>query len=292
MSHEQTARIGVFGEVLLDYFPNDKAVLGGAPFNVAWNLRALGQAPYLITRVGRDTQGEHVLATMRAWDMDVSGVQLDAQRPTGRVTVNFDAGEPSYDIVENCAYDAIAQHAHPRFDLLYHGSLAARAEPSASSLRSLRASHGGEVFVDVNLRSPWWQHAQVMGLLRGVHWLKINSDELRLLQGDSRAAAADLLGELQLCGLIVTRGERGAEFLSGGGGSCQVQPEGEVTLADTVGAGDAFASVCLLGLIHGWSMAMTLRRAQDFAQYVVTLQGATTTDREVYRDFRRAWGLS
>jgi fructokinase len=32
----------VFGEVLIDEFPDGQRVLGGAPFNVAWHLTAFG----------------------------------------------------------------------------------------------------------------------------------------------------------------------------------------------------------------------------------------------------------
>jgi len=35
----------IFGEVLVDRFPDGREVLGGAPFNVAWNLRGLGFDP-------------------------------------------------------------------------------------------------------------------------------------------------------------------------------------------------------------------------------------------------------
>ena len=33
----------VFGEVLFDCFPDGSAVLGGAPFNVAWHLHGMRQ---------------------------------------------------------------------------------------------------------------------------------------------------------------------------------------------------------------------------------------------------------
>ncbi len=35
-----TGQVCVFGEVLFDHFPDGRRVLGGAPFNVAWNLAA------------------------------------------------------------------------------------------------------------------------------------------------------------------------------------------------------------------------------------------------------------
>ncbi|MDD3617997.1 MAG: PfkB family carbohydrate kinase, partial [Desulfobulbaceae bacterium] len=61
---------------------------------------------------------------------------------------------------------------------------------------------------------------------------------------------------------------------------------------DTVGAGDAFSSVLLLGLAAGWPMTVIMQRAQDFASGVVSLRGATTMDRNFYNAYSRKWGLS
>jgi fructokinase len=48
---QTTAGPVIFGEVLFDCFP-DRRVLGGAPFNVAWNLHGLGAEPAVRGRSG------------------------------------------------------------------------------------------------------------------------------------------------------------------------------------------------------------------------------------------------
>ncbi len=68
----------IFGEVLYDTFPDDAAVLGGAPFNVAWHLQGFGLQPLFISRVGTDELGAQVIADMQAWGMDLRGVQRDS----------------------------------------------------------------------------------------------------------------------------------------------------------------------------------------------------------------------
>ena len=59
--------IHVFGEVLFDCFPDGRRVLGGAPFNVAWNLQAFGLAPQFISRIGDDADGKEIHALMTDW---------------------------------------------------------------------------------------------------------------------------------------------------------------------------------------------------------------------------------
>ncbi len=64
-----SSQLCIFGEVLLDHFPDGKRVLGGAPFNVAWHLQAFGQSPGFISRVGDDAEGETVRTAMSDWGM-------------------------------------------------------------------------------------------------------------------------------------------------------------------------------------------------------------------------------
>lgn len=291
MNTPREKSVCVFGEVLFDHFPGGETVMGGAPFNVAWHLQGLGFAPLLLSRIGADPEGEKVLHTMSRWGMDTTAVQHDPQRPTGRVTVDIVAGEPHYQIDENCAWDALEPAPGAPCDVLYHGSLAARSPQSAHALAALRASRPELVFVDVNLRPPWWQPEQLESLLQGAHWVKLNTDELSALQGESTANAARLcLQRFNLHGLIVTRGADGAELLSADGSHLHAPCSPGIEVVDTVGAGDAFAAVMLAGLVAGWDMQATLARAQQFAGKIVANRGATLANCDTYLQLLREWG--
>jgi fructokinase len=292
-----TGRLCIFGEVLFDHFPDGKRVLGGAPFNVAWHLQAFAQAPYFISRVGNDAEGESVRAAMRDWGMDQSGLQTDPQRATGQVSVTFADGEPSYQIVEDCAYDAIdaAQLASPDCGLLYHGSLALRNPISSQAAARLRESCQGMVFVDVNLRPPWWRHEQVLAMLRDADWVKLNSDELDLLypaKKNSVSRLSSFLAEFDLQGVVLTHGSAGAEIATASGERFQVAPDSKVEVVDSVGAGDAFASVIILGLSKDWPLPLSLQRAQEFASNIVGNRGATIADPAFYQPFIASWQLN
>ncbi len=284
----------IFGEVLFDHFPDGKRVLGGAPFNVAWHLQAFGQVPYFISRVGDDPEGEAVHTAMRDWGMNTDGMQTDTQHPTGRVSIQFIDGEPVYDIVEPCAYDMIEQPAAVACRLLYHGSLALRDAISKQTVESLRDCKPDTVFVDVNLRPPWWQREQVLAMVQEAHWVKLNTDELDLLyplEEAGAAKAASFLAEYGLQGLVLTRGSEGAEVMTASGDHFEIQPEADIEVVDTVGAGDAFASVMILGLANNWALDLTLQRAQAFASKLVGNRGATVCDTAFYQPFINEWSL-
>jgi len=68
-----------------------------------------------------------------------------------------------------------------------------------------------------------------------------------------------------------------------------VAPSPEIQLVDTVGAGDAFTAVFLLGLLKGWPMPLALERAQQFAAAVVGRRGATVPEPGFYRVFLQDW---
>jgi fructokinase len=291
------AQIVVFGEVLFDLFPDGSQVLGGAPFNVAWNLKGLGVEPLFISRVGSDSLGDRIREGMTRWGLDTAGLQFDPSRPTGTVEVRLEHGEPRFDIVADRAYDYIDWKTVPpvaRRQLLYHGSLALRGVTSRSTLKRFIARHEPSIFLDVNLRSPWWEKERIYSLLRAAQEVKLNEDELTALvpaeeKLDKRAL--HLLSHSAIEALYVTRGSRGAVAFEVDGQRTQVQPDMVTPVVDTVGAGDAFSAVLILGRTRRWPLATTLRRAQDFAAAVVGLRGATTLDRAFYDRFCEAWSF-
>lgn len=292
----------IYGEVLYDCFPDGQRVLGGAPFNVAWHCQAFGMKPLLISRVGDDPSGQNIRQAMTDWGMTTAGLQHDSQHPSGVVEVGFDAGEPSYSIVENSAWDFIEKNSLPELQnnsLLYHGSLALRSTASSTTLDYIKQQINASIFVDINLRSPWWELPQIKQMITDAQWLKLNQHELVQIQPDLTEAVLEdddalikLLQHFQLELLIVTRGEQGVVACDKQGTVNRVMPETVSQVADTVGAGDAFSSVMLLGQYLQWPLPIRLQRALQFASAVVGLQGATSRDSGFYQPFIEAWQLS
>lgn len=289
----------LFGEVLFDHFPDGRQVLGGAPFNVAWHLQGFGAGPHFISAVGADEEGARIRDGMAGWGMDTTGLQSDPAHPTGRVQVSLTEGEPSFEIVADCAYDYV--RLTDELDgcgLLYHGTLALRQPVSAATLRGLKAWGPDLVFLDVNLRPPWWSREETLALVTDADWVKLNRDELTRLLDDEDPASGPLpdraqhfLDRHQLTGLIVTLGGEGALGLVRDRAPVEVAPQPALEVVDTVGAGDAFAAVIILGLVKGWPLATTMERAQSFAARIVGQRGATAADPSLYQTFIAHWGL-
>lgn len=291
----------VFGEVLFDSFPDGAAVLGGAPFNVAWHLQGFGQDPLFVSRIGADERGDRVLEAMREWGMDVSGVQRDDMRSTGEVTVTFDSGQPRFNIRPEQAYDYIDAAAaalaigRSPVALLYHGTLALRGDMSRSALHVLRDDKlVAAVCVDINLRDPWWDHALVHEVLQRAGWAKVNDDELTRIAetnaaaGDPEQEARALRSRFGIGSLVVTQGDEGA-FVVCDDDLFRGSPAPVAGMIDTVGAGDAFSAVSLLGMMRGWPVPRTLERALEFASRICSVRGATVQDKAMYSSYLSKW---
>lgn len=304
---QETTPIVLFGEVLVDCFP-DREVQGGAPFNVAHHLLGLGRgvgiAPVLVTRIGKDERGRRLLEAIQAAGLPIDGVQQDSLHPTGQVRISMDVNGHHFDIVPDQAWDFIhaemarlvALSRRPQW--VYFGTLAQRAASRPALRALLRAAHT-HTFLDINLRDPWVRKDVLRWSLGQAEVVKVNEEELHRvahMMGQG-GGGAKLLGErliyaFNLRQLLVTQGEKGAwllksngEYFQSGAAATVVDP------VDTVGAGDGFAAVFLLGLTQDWPLEQTLTRAHRFAGQICRLRGAIPDSADFYRPFIEEWRL-
>jgi fructokinase len=123
-------------------------------------------------------------------------------------------------------------------------------------------------------------------------WVKLNLDEFHILQPDRddiNAAMKVFRQAHDLEGLIVTCGKQGALAVNMTGEQASVTPVSTVPVSDTVGAGDAFATVVMLGIYLGWPLQLSMERAQTFASAIVGQQGAIVQDAGFYQPFIQSW---
>lgn len=300
----QKIAVVLFGEVLIDVFP-DGNVLGGAPFNVARHLRAFGLHPVLISRTGTDELREEVIRTMSGFDMDTTGIQSDPLHPTGQVAVHLEADQHRFEILDNQAYDFI----HPAIsrlvgmsvqpELVYFGTLAQRHSVSRRALSALLRSINRPSILDLNLRKPWYDTQILNRSLERADIVKMSNEELaalarilRLRGTNEKTQAAALIRKYQLDRVLVTCGKRGAWLLDKKGMQAEDgNSRDAVELVDTVGAGDAFTAVFIVGTLLGWPTQRTLARANHFAAAICGIRGAIPHDQDFYRPFLREWHL-
>jgi fructokinase len=293
----------VFGEALVDDFITEQ-VVGGAPFNVARHLAAFLSPQLMITCIGNDRNGAVVHAQFERFAMSEAGLQVDKLEETGRVVVERNAKGHRFVILPSQAYDFInPEQALDAFEAvepsaIYFGTLAQRGARSRDTLHALLDASNATRYLDLNLRDGQYDERCVFHSLHAADIAKVNEEELQSLFGwyfdihpgspplssdEVRAACAALVQMFSLEGLIVTLGHRGSVYFGADGGVVVNRDNpAPPFVIDTVGAGDAFSAIFLLGRIRRWELEQTLARANEFAAAICAIPGAVPRDLGFY----------
>ncbi len=288
-------RIVALGEVLWDLLPSGP-LLGGAPANFAFHAAALGAETWLISRVGDDRRGHEILQRTEAAGLPRETLQLDAEAPTGTVSVELGAdGQPRYVIHEDVAWDRLALlpealAAVGRADAVCFGSLAQRSAVSRETIRSLVAAAPLEALriFDINLRQEFYAREVIESSLALANVLKLNDAELPVLAemfrlaGEPQQQLAALAGRFDLRVVALTRGAQGSVLWRKS--EISEHPGVPITVRDTIGAGDAFTAVLAIGLLAEWPLDFINERASSVGAFVASQSGATPILPVMFRD--------
>jgi fructokinase len=253
-------RVLVLGEVLWDLFPASVR-LGGAALNFAAHIKRLGHEPVLVSAVGTDELGDEAIQAITTLGLDPSFLQKTERFKTGTAAVQLGPGDQTSFVIERpAAYDAvqlsdgdIEQIIKWKPEWLYYGTLFSSSVTGKDVLRRLlEALPQAKRFYDLNLRPGSDSPELVFELLRAANVVKLNEEELRSvheftqLPAETEAfcrAGAERFGWDAVC---ITLGARGCAMLAAGE---YVEVNGHrVDVADTVGAGDAFAAAFMHGI--------------------------------------------
>jgi fructokinase len=277
-------KVVCFGEMLLDCFP-DKVIPGGAPMNVALHLKQLGLNVQMISKVGKDDNGELILNFVKSFDLPVDNVQQDPNYPTGTVIVdNKDKENIKYEIVAPVAWDFIAytpqnEEAVHLADAFIFGSLSIRNDFSWETLKKLISHSPALKVFDINIRPPFYDFFKISWLLNHTDILKINEDELQLisdhyqLPSEPSAFCQKLIHTFPISMVCITLGAKGAMIYKEG--TIETHPGFEVTVEDTVGSGDAFLSGLVKNYLENKSLSEILEFSCGLGAFVATKKGGT-----------------
>ena len=271
------------GEVLWDSFPNGK-FLGGAPFNVACNLRKLGIEAQMLSAIGNDELGADTLFRLKNMGFDTSHIQIN-DKATGLVEVELNTeGIPKYKIHEHAAWDYIAATREALelvsgADIVVLGSLVFRNKQNEAELMNLVKAVEGTLILDVNFRKPFYSKKLIDKLLGYTDILKVNEEEVeeiskwKFLSTEYTRSIPELCEMNKISKAFITLGEEGAAMFADG--EFTMHPRYRVPVADTVGAGDAFLTGAIYSIINEKNPEDTLKFANAMGAYVASKKGAT-----------------
>ena len=246
-------RIAVIGEALVDVVVGGETHAGGSPMNVAVGLTRLGRPAELHARIGSDAYGEAIRAHL-AEDGVPIGPRTLVDGASWAAFVTLDAeGKAEY---EFSLHGEIEIPAIDDYSLVHSGSIGALREPGSTALlAAFRAAPTQTVrSFDPNIRENVIgpadaATASVFELAAATQVVKLSDEDAAWLRPGS--TPAQVLQELADGGArfaVVTRGAEGALALVDG--VFYERPALPVVVVDTIGAGDAFMSGLLYGLLR------------------------------------------
>jgi fructokinase len=273
------------GELLWDVLPSGPR-MGGAPANFACHARSLGADARIVSRVGQDESGEHLIRSLAELGVSTAGISRDESHPTGTVEVELGPdGQPTYIIPAGVAWDCM--QADPPLialmeeaDAVCFGTLGQRARMSREAIhRLVRATPAGALRIfDVNLRQDFFSAEVIHHSLQMANVLKLGDGELPViasllsLGGTVRRQLGELFDRYALRMVAYTRGASGSILWDGKHWCEHTGLSTEV--ADTIGAGDSFAAAVTQGLLLGWPVERISDAANEVAAHVCSCTGA------------------
>ncbi len=277
-----------WGELLWDLFPSG-ACLGGAPANVAFHLHANSVPTSLVTRIGQDKLGEQARQTLEDLGLDLRGLQVDEELPTGRVGIEIHDGEARYTLHpgawQSIRCDAQAKALLKECRAFCYGTLSQESKEGFASWRAaLELLPEDSVRVcDPNLRGSRIDGDLVYEHCLAADILKINDGEAALMAktfGQEKLVPW-LLGEMQVSLVALTHGAEGATLYTKEGRATHpgfapgLEDDERGKDRDNVGAGDSFTAVLLKARLAGASLTQSVLAANRYASFVAGRRGAT-----------------
>jgi len=289
--------IGI-GEVLWDVFPHSRK-LGGAPANFAYFVKKLGQNGLVASKVGDDLMGKEILDSLFKLGLAGDFIQIDSEHPTGTVDVKIDDnGQPDYIINKNAAWDFLEfsdrwKKLAREADVICFGTLAQRSLKSRRTIIDfLKMARSSTIKVfDINLRQNFYSLKTIIRSLELATILKLNKEEIRLLRNLMGYSSKKndinfcrrLMNEYGIKLVCFTRGEDGSLLMDES--DYYEHPGYKISIADTVGAGDAFTAAMVMQYLEGRALEEMSNSANRLGSWVSAQIGPTPVLDEEIKEF-------
>lgn len=258
------------GEALIDFIPHEKGVAlkdvnnflrvaGGAPLNVAAAVAKLGGKSQILTKLGIDGFGDHIIEVVKPLGVDVSKVLRTKEANTALAFVSLkEDGERDFSFYRNPSADMLLNESEIDEDVFKDGGILHFCSVSLIDAPIKEAHRKAIEFAkkynciisfDPNVRLPLWDSKEacreaILEFLPLSNIVKISDEELEFITGisDEKEALESLFkGDVKV--VIYTKGTNGAEFITKD--KNVFSPSFKVEAQDTTGAGDSFIGAFL-----------------------------------------------
>ena len=282
------------------------AFVGGSPLNIAVGCARLGVNASLLTGVGNDKVGEFIVNFLNKEGVNTDCIPVIQQSRSSAVVLGIEPPDkfPLVFYRENAAdsqisIDDVIKANVQAYKILLINGTALNIDPSRSATffaTEVAKKNAVDVVLDLDFRADQWHDYRAFGLMIRAILPKVKiaigteeeilaatmSSASQVTIKDQQISAPEITGDIdaaieQLLSsgietLIVKRGEDGASIYNAMGSRKDV-PGFPVEVLNVLGAGDAFASGFLYGILQGWDLYKSCRMGNASGAQVVTRKG-------------------
>ncbi len=288
------------GELLTDYISKEDRPLketkvfdsffGGSPANIAYHMRHLGKKPVLITKIGKDADGQRLLSILEKHDIINKHVRIDEEKETTKSFIRRHPETPEFDIIRGADTQLKPEEVDMalvrKAKIIHTNAFTLAEEPTRSTvLGVLEEAYDRRKLIsfDPNFRESVWNMGRKEGLevlkqaFRFADLTKPSMDDAKAIFGNLKPR--EFIRKFHGLGaktVVLTMGSKGS-LISLGGKAISVSPE-QCDGIDATGAGDVYWSIFLTALLDGDKLESAGRKASYAAAKVVSQHGALLED--------------
>lgn len=282
------------------------AFVGGCPTNISVGTRRLGLRSSVLTAIGDDPVGEFLIKFLNDENVETQYIVKKPGHRTSAVVLGIEPPDkfPLIYYRDNCADieltidDVIASPIATSRAVLISGTGLSKEPSRSATLYAAEHAKSMErqVFLDLDFRADQWHDPRAYGInirsaLRNIDIAIGTEEEIKAasltdvsqvsvensqisnpnIEGDMDAAISNILYAGPKA-LVVKRGSDGADICLKDGKVINAPPF-PVEIYNTLGAGDAFASGFIYGILNGWDWQKSARLGNATGAIVVTRHG-------------------
>lgn len=282
------------------------AFVGGSPLNIAVGCARLGVNASLLTAVGDDKVGEFIVNFLNNEGVNTDYIPVKKSARSSAVVLGIEPPDrfPLVYYRDNAAdsqvdIDDVDNANISAHRILLINGTAMNIEPTRSATfyaAEIANKNKVDVVLDLDFRADQWHDYRAFGITMRAVLPKVKvaigteeeilaatmEDASQVTIRDQQISAPEIKGNIDesitrllstgIETLIVKRGKDGATICNQDGSRKDV-PGFPVEVLNILGAGDAFASGFLYGILQGWDLYKSCRMGNASGAHVVTQKG-------------------
>ena len=268
--------------------PQLRREFGGTAGNIAYNLKLLGEDPWMMATVGHDF--EPYARRLAALGLDTRHVRRLDDEFTAQAFITTDIDDNQI----TAFHPGAMSHAHLNAIGDVNGATLAIVSPDGRQgmvehARDLAAAGIPYIF-DPGQGLPMFSGEDLMELMRGARVLAVNDYEGRVVEQKTGRTIAEIARGLEA--VVVTRGAEGSEIHAGGRVE-HVPAVKAQALVDPTGCGDAYRAGLLYGMARRWDWRKCARLASVMGSIKIGYRGGQNhvpAREDIERRFAAAFG--